>query len=184
MTSSTTPHASIRIGDKTSAIRRDTIGSTVSDAHRAAIRQRDRATSRPRQIGGGKKYIVDRARGVDLRAHEVELRIGYVQRRSDAARVAQNRQIICFAGFGDRLAPRVEERARRDRRRRDDGLLLLLPGAAWSLVVPARLRTTFDPATREGLADIRFPFGMAVGFGDFRVQRVAIAIVLGNQALD
>src|SRR5690606_30392876 len=60
--------------------------------------------------------------------------------------------------------------------------LLLLPGPAL-LVPPARARTR-DPLAGEHVADLRFPFRMAVGHGDLAIHGLAIAVVVGHGGID
>src|SRR5918999_3130217 len=57
--------------------------------------------------------------------------------------------------------------------------LFLLP-AAWALIPPT-LRGIGDPALGEDRTDLALPFGMAIGPGNLRIKRVAVAVLLGNQ---
>src|SRR5690606_5919803 len=60
--------------------------------------------------------------------------------------------------------------------------LLLLPDPAL-LVPPARARAR-DPLAGEDVADLRLPFRMAVGHGDLAVDRLAVAVVVGDGGVD
>ena len=63
--------------------------------------------------------------------------------------------------------PLVWRRARR---------LLLLAPAARPLIPPPAPRVA-DPTGCEGLADVCFPLGVAVGAGDLPIQGVAITVL-------
>src|SRR5690554_6042883 len=65
---------------------------------------------------------------------------------------------------------------------RCSGALLLLPDPAL-LVPPPRARAR-DPLAGEDVADLRLPFRMAVGHGDLAVDRLAVAVVVGDGGVD
>src|SRR5690606_35770457 len=64
----------------------------------------------------------------------------------------------------------------------DAGQLLLLPAAA--VLVPPAAAGAGDPLACEDVADLRFPFRVAVGDGDFAVDGVAVAVVVGHGLVD
>src|SRR5665811_2413576 len=67
---------------------------------------------------------------------------------------------------------------------RGDDILssLLLPGTACVLIVPAGMRPP-DPLLGERGANLRFPFGVAIGERDFVVGGLAIAVFVGNRGV-
>src|SRR5690606_6511646 len=64
----------------------------------------------------------------------------------------------------------------------DAGQLLLLPAAA--VLVPPAVAGAGDPLAGENVADLRFPFRVAVGDGDFAIHGVAVAVVVGHGLVD
>src|SRR5690349_98410 len=56
---------------------------------------------------------------------------------------------------------------------------LPFPRPAGILVIPTRMRAVY-PLLGEALADLRFPFGVAVGDRDLAVHRRAVAVLVGH----
>src|SRR5690606_6927178 len=83
---------------------------------------------------------------------------------------------------GGAYCRRARCRGSPERVRRPCRVLLLLPAAA--ALVPPAAAGTGHPLPREDLADVAFPLRMAVGDGDFAVDRLAVAVVVGHGLLD
>src|SRR5690606_3208190 len=112
---------------------------------------------------------------------DVEFERGLVDPGHVASGCVQGPDIVADAMEGPAL-PVPLRLVRRHSTPRMSYRLLLLPDPAL-LVPPARARAR-DPLAGEDVADLRLPFGMAMGHGDLPVDRLAAAVAVGDGGVD